>query len=106
MDLFNLYGALSMANAGPNTNGSQFFIVSAKNVPGQIAGQMTAAGYPEEIIQAYLDHGGAPWLDHKHTVFGQVVGGMDVVEEIQNVQRNHQDKPLEDVVIESIEVFA
>lgn len=106
MDLFNLYGALSMANAGPNTNGSQFFIVSAKNVPGQIAGQMTAAGYPEEIIQAYLDNGGTPWLDHKHTVFGQVVAGMDVVEEIQNVQRNHQDKPLEDVVIESIEVFA
>ncbi|WP_283680477.1 peptidylprolyl isomerase [Lentilactobacillus sp. Marseille-Q4993] len=102
-ELFNIKGALSMANAGPNTNGSQFFIVSNENVDAGLADQMKAANYPEEIIEAYKQ-GGTPWLDHRHTVFGQVADGMDVVEEISKVKRDSADKPVEDVVIETIEV--
>jgi peptidyl-prolyl cis-trans isomerase B (cyclophilin B) len=70
-------GALAMANAGPNTNGSQFFIVT------------TAA---------------APWLDGKHTVFGKVVSGMETVDAIEGQPTDARDKPLEDAKIERIEL--
>ena len=102
-DLFNLRGALSMANSGPNTTGSQFFIVQNKNMPKRYIKQMEPAGYPKEIIHAYKQ-GGTPWLDGRHTVFGQVIDGMDVVDEIAKVKKNKMDKPLEDVVINNIEI--
>ena len=105
-EAFNLYGALSMANAGPNTKGSQFFIVTAKQVPAQMLKQLKDGGWPEEIVEEYAKIGGTPWLDHRHTVFGRVVEGMDVVLEIEGVKRNGQDRPLEDVMIESMEVNA
>lgn len=103
-EAFNLYGTLSMANAGPNTNGSQFFIVTAKQVPAQMLKQLKDGGWPEEIVEEYAKVGGTPWLDHRHTVFGRVVEGMDVVLKIEGVKRNGQDQPLEDVVIESMDV--
>lgn len=103
--LFNLRGALSMANAGPNTNGSQFFIVTASQVPGNMLAQMEGAGYPEEIVRAYTEYGGTPWLDQRHTVFGHVIDGIDVIDSIDKTQTNPADRPLEDVVIESIEIL-
>lgn len=101
--LFNLRGALSMANSGPNTNGSQFFIVQNKNMPKRYIKQMEPAGYPKEIIHAYKQ-GGTPWLDGRHTVFGQVIDGMEVVDEIAKVKKDKMDKPLEDVVINTIDI--
>jgi peptidyl-prolyl cis-trans isomerase B (cyclophilin B) len=70
-------GALAMANAGPNTNGSQFFIVTTD---------------------------AAPWLDGKHTVFGRVTGGMEAVDSIEGAPTGAQDRPVEDAVIERVEV--
>jgi peptidyl-prolyl cis-trans isomerase B (cyclophilin B) len=70
-------GALAMANAGPNTNGSQFFIVTT---------------------------GAAPWLDGKHTVFGKVTGGMDAVDSIEKADTDANDKPREPAVIERVEL--
>lgn len=102
-ELFNLRGALSMANSGPNTNGSQFFIVQNKNMPKRYIKQMEPAGYPKEIIHAYKQ-GGTPWLDGRHTVFGQVIDGMDAVDEIAKVKKDKMDKPLEDVVINTIDI--
>jgi peptidyl-prolyl cis-trans isomerase B (cyclophilin B) len=69
-------GALAMANAGPNTNGSQFFIVTTDS---------------------------APWLDGKHTVFGRVTSGMDVADTISDLPRDARDKPREDATIEKVE---
>lgn len=109
MNYRHFYGALSMANAGPSTNGSQFFIVTAKdNVSDDIISQMNEigaeGGYPEDIVNAYKEKGGTYHLDGKHTVFGQVVSGMDVAEKISQVETDSSDKPLEDVVIQKIEI--
>jgi peptidyl-prolyl cis-trans isomerase B (cyclophilin B) len=72
-------GALAMANAGPNTNGSQFFIVTTE---------------------------AAPWLDGKHTVFGRIVDGMDAVDAIESTETDAADRPLEPQVIERVELSA
>lgn len=101
--MLNIRGALSMANAGPNTNGSQFFIVQAKEVSPDLIKMMEEAvsqGYSEAFIDAYSHLGGTPHLDGRHTVFGQVIEGMDVVDKIAAVERDEMDKPKTDVVIE------
>ena len=105
--LHNLRGALSMANAGPNTNGSQFFIVQANTVPSNMLDQMRDMpdSFPEATVNAYESMGGTPWLDFRHTVFGQVVEGMDTVDAIANVKVGGADKPIDDVVINSIEIM-
>lgn len=102
--LFNFNWALSMANAGPNTNGSQFFIVSNEHVPANMIDQMKMVGYPQEVIDRYKENGGTPWLDHRHTVFGQVIKGMDVVQAISKVERDQMDKPKDNVVMEKVTI--
>ncbi len=105
-DLHNLRGALSMANAGPGTNGSQFFIVQAKTVAPQLLSQMKQIpdSYPESCVENYAAVGGTPHLDYRHSVFGQVYDGMDVVDAIAAVETNYNDAPVEDVKILSIDV--
>ena len=107
-ELHNLRGALSMANAGPGTNGSQFFIVQADSVHPSLLEQMKdprlADAYPAECAEAYAKVGGTPHLDFRHTVFGQVFDGMDVVDAIAAVEVGMGDKPVTDVVINSIDV--
>lgn len=103
-NLWNFRGALSMANSGANTNGSQFFIVQAPVVTADLLAQMKSAGFPSQVIEKYKEYGGTPWLDKKHTVFGHVIEGMDVVDAIVNVKADQNDKPLEDVTIVSIEI--
>ena len=102
----NLRGALSMANAGPNTNGSQFFIVQADSVDGRFIPQMERLPemFTPDSVEDYKTVGGTPWLDFRHTVFGQTVEGMDIVDAIAAVERDSSDKPLEDVSIVSIEI--
>jgi len=104
--LHNLRGSLSMANAGPGTNGSQFFIVQAKDVPANMLGQMKQMpeSFPEDTVNAYAEMGGTPWLDFRHTVFGQVFEGMEIVDAIAAVKVGNADKPVEPVVIETIEI--
>ncbi len=104
--LHNLRGALSMANAGPGTNGSQFFIVQADSVHPNFIAQMKELPdyFPADAVEAYAQVGGTPHLDFHHTVFGQVYAGMDVVDAIASVATNHSDKPLMDVTILGIDV--
>ncbi|WP_203639201.1 peptidylprolyl isomerase [Levilactobacillus wangkuiensis] len=102
-ELYNLRGAVSMANAGPNTNGSQFFIVQDKDMTEQMQAQMKDAGFPEEIVDAYKD-GGTPWLDFRHTVFGQVIAGMDVVDAIAKVKTDASDQPATPVTMDKVTV--
>lgn len=108
ISLRNFRGALSMANAGPGTNGSQFFIVQCNSVHPNLIEQMKQLanrGFPAEVTEAYTANGGTPHLDFRHTVFGQVFSGMDVVDAIAAVKTGAQDKPVNDVIIESIDVL-
>ena len=101
--LFPYRGALCMANSGPSTNGSQFFIVQLSNPTEEVALSMEQGGFPEEMIEAYKEVGGTPWLYGKHTVFGQVQSGMEVVDAIAKVEAV-DTKPVEDVIIEKIDI--
>lgn len=99
--LYNIRGSLSMANAGAGTNGSQFFINQNTT---DMSSQLSSSKYPTKIVDAYKN-GGNPNLDGKHTVFGQVIEGMDIVDKIASVETDSSDKPKTDVKIEAIEVL-
>lgn len=132
-ELAHIRGAVSMANSGANTNGSQFFIVQNKALdesskaqyeffvqnPDEIMGMMpdglavsVKMMYPERISQYYIENGGAPYLDFTsryyfggtsaHSVFGMVYEGLDIVDKIAAVETDGSDKPVADIVIQSI----
>ena len=123
-NLRNFNGALCMANSGPDTNGSQFFIVQNNKLDAKLTSQLQdfAANpnkvigkqdngkelyakdvFPESVINEYMKNGGAPFLDLNYTVFGQVIEGMDVVNAIAAVDTDKtNDKPLESVTVQSI----
>jgi len=105
-DAHNFRGALSMANSGANTNGSQFFIVQLPTAAftDKLMAYMKESGYSQAIMDTYARIGGTPWLDGKHTVFGQVYSGMDIVDKITAVKCDVQDKPLETVEIQNITI--
>ena len=99
-NLMPIRGAFCMANAGADTNGSQFFIVQASE-----ANLATASvELTEEQKKMFEENGGTPHLVYGYTVFGQVIEGMDVVDEISAVQTDLNDKPVEDVIIDSIDI--
>jgi len=102
----NFRGALSMANSGANTNGSQFFIVQAPSntITEGLISQLKNGGFEEEVINQYKKIGGTPWLDNRHTVFGQVYQGIDIVDKIAAVKVNKSNKPIDDVKILDIEI--
>ena len=99
--LYNIRGALAMANAGADTNGSQFFI---NQNPADASGQLSSGKTPGRIIEAYKN-GGNPSLDGGYTVFGQVIEGMDVVDKIASSETDASDKPTSDITINSIEII-
>lgn len=107
-DLHNIRGALCMANAGPNTNGSQFFIVQCSSCDPRFLSQMEQMGveygFGPDVIENYKALGGTPWLDFKHSVFGQVYEGMDVVDDIATTPTGFQDKPVDAIKILSIDI--
>ena len=105
MEVFNLRGALSMANAGPNTNGSQFFIVQNSTLP-YAAKELERGGWPVPIAALYAENGGTPHLDQRHTVFGHLMDetSYQVLDAIAAVETGAQDKPLEDVVILGVDI--
>ena len=104
MDYYHFYGALSMANAGPATNGSQFFIVQNNHLDTRTLNALENGGWPEEAVKKYAEVGGTPHLDQRHTVFGQLLEGSEVLNKIAVVETDAQDRPLEDVVITEIVV--
>lgn len=118
-NLYHFSGAVAYANSGSTaTNGSQFYIVNTDEGDCTYGGAYLDDGsyqvfssfeemgvnYPESVKQLYLEKGGVPYLDGGYTVFGQVIEGMDVVRAIGQVETNENDKPLTQVVMESVRI--
>lgn len=102
--LIPMRGALCMANSGANTNGSQFFIVQNPDYNIEDVMGLRQLGVDSDLVAYYKENGGACWLYGAHTVFGQVIEGYDVLDKVAGVQTDSNDAPIEDVIIEKIEL--
>lgn len=104
--LHHYNGALSMANHGEDTNGSQFFFVTAQigGISEEIQQRMTDAGWRQQVIDGYIQAGGLPSLDWRHTVFGQIYDGLNVAYAISRVETDENGLPEKEVLIESITI--
>ena len=114
-------GALCMANSGKNTNGSQFFIVQGDadyvreleeliQYKGYTLAQYCKSAYDTTLselqVAQFREFGGAPWLSKHHTVFGQVIEGLDVLDKIAAVETNAKDVPVTDVIVTSVRIYS
>ena len=123
--MYHFRGAIAMANSGANTNGSQFYIVQRPQVyegyfdqvdqikekygadellTNQNTGKLLRTNYSEEAKKHYEQLGGTPDLDYGYTIFGQVIEGMDVVDAIAKTKTDETDKPVEDIILEKVEI--
>lgn len=105
--LHHYNGALSMANHGEDTNGSQFFFVTAPigDISNETQQRMSDAGWRAEVVDAYSQAGGLPSLDWRYTVFGQIYEGLDVAYAISRVKTDENGVPKDAVTIESVTVY-
>lgn len=101
-------GAVAYANSGAtSTNGSQFYIVTGEKYAEEDLESLESSygmEFTDEAKKIYTEEGGTPWLDGSYTVFGQVYDGLDIIFDIQNVDTDSSDKPIEDVIIEKVTV--
>ena len=105
--LIHAAGAVAYANSGStSTDGSQFYIVTGEVYTDEDFEGLASYGYrfSDNEKNVYSTYGGAPWLDGSYTVFGQVFDGLDIVFDLQNAETDENDKPLEDIIIESVQV--
>lgn len=102
LNLWNFKGALGMASSEKNENECQFYIIQAGELSQDSINAMEKANFPKKVMDKYKEVGGAPWLDGKHTVFGHITSGIDIVNRIANADVNSQNKPTQPVIIQEI----
>ena len=105
-NLHHYCGAVSMANHGKDTNGSQFFFVTSPvgSLDKALEEEMEDNGWDEDVIEAYEQAGGLPQLDYRYTDFGQIYDGLNVAYKISRSETDENEKPVKDVVIESVTI--
>ena len=103
-NLHHYRGAIGYANSEKDKNKSQFYIIDGINITENLISQMKDAGFPDSVIEAYKEVGGHPTLDYRYTVFGQVIEGIEVVDEIAALETDKFNRPLDDVRIKTITI--